>query len=60
MNNEQSANDLKNRLENLDAIADEPLPAGWMRRNWVQREALAFGAVIDDALQSGTPKKETP
>jgi hypothetical protein len=43
MNNQQLPSDLKSRLENVDQIADAPMPAGWSRRNWVQREAIAFG-----------------
>ena len=45
MNNEQQHSDVQNRLESIDLVADEPMPAGWSRRNWVQREAIAFGAL---------------
>jgi hypothetical protein len=43
MNDQQPPSDLKSRIESVDLIAEEPLPAGWSRRNWVQREAIAFG-----------------
>jgi hypothetical protein len=47
MNNQQLPSDLKSRLESVDQIADAPMPAGWSRRNWVQREAIAFGDLAD-------------
>ena len=47
MNNQQLPSDLKSRLESVDPIADAPMPAGWSRRNWVQREAIAFGDLVD-------------
>ncbi len=47
MNNQQLPSDLKSRLESVDQIADEPMPAGWSRRNWVQREAIALGGLVD-------------
>ena len=43
MNNEQSS-DLQSRLEALDELPSEPRPSGWSRRNWVQRDAIAFAA----------------
>ncbi len=48
MNNKEQRNDLLNRLESIDAVNSEPVPAGWGRRNWVQREAVAFAAIADD------------
>jgi hypothetical protein len=48
--------DIQQRLESIDALAPEPVPAGWSRRNWVQREAVAFGALGDEPL----PRLEPP
>ena len=44
MKNEQPL-DLQSRIEALDSVPAEPVPAGWTRRNWVQRDALAFAAL---------------
>jgi hypothetical protein len=55
MNNEKT-NDLLHRLESIDTVSSEPVPAGWSRRNWVQREAVAFSALADDLPQL---RKET-
>jgi hypothetical protein len=43
MKNEQPS-DLLSRLEALDCLPAEPVPAGWSRRSWVQRAAIAFAA----------------
>jgi hypothetical protein len=43
-NQELSDSELQARLDSVDPVASEPMPAGWSRRNWVQREAVAFGA----------------
>jgi hypothetical protein len=48
MNNEQLPSDLNTRLESVDPLCTEPMPAGWSRRNWVQREAIAFGALTPE------------
>jgi len=45
MNNTESTPDLRQTLDALDALTEEEMPAGWSRRSWVQREALAFGAL---------------
>jgi hypothetical protein len=42
--NDDHPSDLLSRLEACDALPSEPLPAGWSRRSWVQRDALAFAA----------------
>lgn len=47
--------DLRESLERLDAVFAEPRPAGWSRRCWVQREALAFGAL---AVDISVPRRE--
>lgn len=57
MNNENT-NDLLNRLESIDTLSPEPVPAGWSRRNWVQREAVAFSTLADDVPQPRTQRKE--
>jgi hypothetical protein len=57
MNNQQSPSDLRNRLESVDLVAEEPMPAGWSRRNWVQREAIAFGE-LEEPIES-LPGEET-
>jgi hypothetical protein len=57
MNNQQAPSDLFHRLEAVDLVADEPMPAGWSRRNWVQREAIAFGALDRESIAS-TPDEE--
>ena len=44
-NNQQPCSDLLSRLDSVDPVASEPLPAGWSRRNWVQREAVALGDI---------------
>jgi len=51
MNNEQQS-DLLNRLEAIDEVPAEPVPAGWSRRNWVQRDALAFAAAAAGMIKS--------
>jgi hypothetical protein len=40
------APDIQALLESADPVASEPMPAGWSRRNWVQREAVALGALV--------------
>ena len=45
MNIEEHAQDLKQRLESIDALPADEVPSGWSRRNWVQREAIAFAAL---------------
>jgi hypothetical protein len=45
MNNKELASDIQARIESADPLASEPMPAGWSRRNWVQREAVAFSAL---------------
>ncbi len=47
MNNTEPTPDLRQTLDALDALTEEEQPVGWSRRNWVQREALAFGALAD-------------
>jgi hypothetical protein len=44
MKNEEHTDNLLERLEAADAVPSEPMPAGWSRRNWVQRDAIAFAA----------------
>jgi hypothetical protein len=46
MNNQELASDVQARIESADPVASETMPAGWSRRNWVQREAVAFGALL--------------
>jgi hypothetical protein len=46
----QLPSDLAARLESVDALPSEPMPAGWSRRNWVQREKIALGALGLDAM----------
>jgi hypothetical protein len=46
MNNQELASDVQARIDSADPLASEPMPAGWSRRNWVQREAVALGALI--------------
>jgi hypothetical protein len=47
MKNEQAAApDVQALIESADPVASEPMPAGWSRRNWVQREAVALGALF--------------
>jgi hypothetical protein len=55
MNKEQQTLDLQSRLDSVDTVASEPMPAGWSRRNWVQREAIAFGAIAADLV---TPPRD--
>lgn len=43
MKNEQQF-DLQSRLDAIDSVPSEPMPAGWSRRSWVQRDAIAFAA----------------
>jgi len=45
-NQESIAPDVQALIESADPVASEPMPAGWSRRNWVQREAVAFGALV--------------
>ena len=45
MNNTNATPDLRQTLDALEALTEEAMPAGWSRRNWVQREALALGAL---------------
>ena len=45
-NKQELPSDIQARIENADPVASEPVPAGWSRRNWVQREAVAFAALI--------------
>jgi hypothetical protein len=47
MKNTKPTPDLRQTLDALDALTEEEMPAGWSRRSWVQREALAFGALVD-------------
>jgi len=54
MNNQEPHSDLLTRLDSVDAVSTEPVPAGWSRRSWVQREAIAFGALT---LESPTSIK---
>jgi len=44
MNNKEQNDDLLERLAAADCVPSEPMPAGWSRRNWVQRDAIAFAA----------------
>ena len=46
MNNQELASDVQALIESADPLTPEPVPAGWSRRNWVQREAVAFGALL--------------
>ena len=55
-NEQQPSSDLQQRLEGIDALPSEPVPAGWSRRNWVQREAI-FAAM---ALANNTDPREEP
>lgn len=55
MKNQELAAELQARIDSADPVASEPMPAGWSRRNWVQREAVAFGAlVIPDLIREPT------
>jgi hypothetical protein len=56
--NEQSSPDVSQRLESIDTVSTVPMPAGWSRRNWVQREAVAFGALVTTLMNN--PEEETP
>ena len=47
-NNQEIASDIQARIESADPVASEPVPAGWSRRNWVQREVVALGALTVD------------
>ena len=42
--NHDDDRDLIDRLTAADSVPSEPVPAGWSRRNWVQRDAIAFAA----------------
>ena len=44
MKNKDNTDNLLERLEAADCVPSEPMPAGWSRRNWVQRDAIAFAA----------------
>ena len=50
MNNQELHSELFTRLDSVDALSTEPVPAGWSRRNWVQREAIAFSALTPESL----------
>lgn len=50
MNNQELASDVQARIESADPLSSEPMPAGWSRRNWVQREAVALGALVVDLV----------
>jgi hypothetical protein len=50
MSQPKTMTDIQQRLESIDAVPSESVPAGWSRRNWVQREAVAFGAIGDESL----------
>jgi len=52
MKNQELTLDLFTRLESLDTVPAEPLPAGWSRRNWVQRDAIAFAEVVRNITQN--------
>lgn len=55
MKNQELAAELQARIDSADPVASEPMPAGWSRRNWVQREAVAFGALaIPDLIREPT------
>ena len=56
-NHEPLASDVQALIESADPVASEPMPAGWSRRNWVQREAAAFGALVIADL-TGEPAAE--
>lgn len=43
--------DLRQSLDALDTLPSEEMPAGWSRRSWVQREALALGALVMPVLK---------
>jgi len=58
MNKQQVPSELKNRLESVDPVNEEPMPLGWSRRNWVQREALAFAALGDTPTPRIEPAAE--
>ena len=45
-NQQPTAPDVQALIESADPVASEPMPAGWSRRNWVQREAVALGALF--------------
>jgi hypothetical protein len=49
------APDVQALIESADPLASEPMPAGWSRRNWVQREAVAFGALVVADLDRESP-----
>ena len=49
MNNQELHSELFTRLDSVDALSTEPVPAGWSRRNWVQREAIAFAALTPES-----------
>jgi hypothetical protein len=59
MNNKQLPSDLAARLESVDAVPSEPMPAGWSRRNWVQRDKIAFAELgLDSAVNRLEPAGE--
>ena len=49
--------DLFSRLQSLDEVASEPVPAGWSRRNWVHKEAAVLAALGGPAQQEQPPRK---
>lgn len=56
MNNQETPSDLQSRIESVDLIAEEPMPVGWSRRNWVQREFIAFGVLAPEPIADSTGK----
>jgi hypothetical protein len=52
MKNQELASNLFSRLECLDTVPTEPMPAGWSRRNWVQRDAMAFAEIACDVNET--------
>jgi hypothetical protein len=48
MDDNESASDLYDRLASVDPLSSEPMPAGWSRRNWVQRERVALDVLGRD------------
>lgn len=51
---QEQASDVLARIERADPVASEPVPAGWSRRNWVQREAVAFAALAEPKRETGS------
>jgi hypothetical protein len=48
MDDKESASHLYDRLASVDPLSSELMPAGWSRRNWVQRERVALDALGRD------------